>query len=797
MVDIRKHLRLSRTHRLTGQFVGLLAFLSAIAQAQPKLAAAGDLTGEQIYRQKCASCHGASGEGSPDNYAKPLIGDRTVPQLARFIAKTMPEDAPGECVGEDADKVAAYIHETFYSRDARIRNAPPRVELARLTVRQYRNAVADLIGTFREPVRWGNERGLKAQYYKSRRFRGGDRVIDRIDPEVRFDFGVSSPDPEKIDIDRFSIQWEGSVLATETGEYEFVVRTEHAARLWINDPKRPLIDAWVKSGDDTEYRASIFLLGGRAYTLRLDFGKGKQGDPDNKKDVPKPPPTKASIALLWKPPSQALDVIPHRNLTPGRVSETFAVTSPFPPDDRSVGYERGTSISKAWEQATTNAAIETSAYVLAHLRELSGASDNASQRDAKLREFCRKFAERAFRRRLTDEQTQAYVDRQFRKAPDPEPDLAVKRVILLVLKSPRFLYREIQGGRDPYDVASRLSFSLWDSLPDRPLLDAGAAGKLATREEVASQAERMVNDPRTHAKLLEFFHQWLKVDAVPDLSKDPKQFPDFSAEMGTDLRASLDLFLEDVIWGESSDFRQLMLADYVYYNGRLAKFYGLDLPADAAFQRVTQEPGERAGVLSHPYLMAAFSYTATSSPIHRGVLLARNVLGRTLRPPPEAFAPLSPELHPQLTTRERVTLQTQPQACVKCHGMINPLGFTLEHFDAVGRYRKEEKGKPIDASGIYQARSGETLTFTGIRDLATFLAASEETHSAFVERLFQYLVKQPVRAYGSGKLEDLRRSFAEREFNVRKLVVEAVTAAAIKDLDVKTTAKTQGTTVQK
>ena len=147
--------------------------------------------------------------------------------------------------------------------------------------------------------------------------------------------------------------------------------------------------------------------------------------------------------------------------------------------------------------------------------------------------------------------------------------------------------------------------------------------------------------------------------------------------------------------------------------------------------------------------MASFAYTATSSPIHRGVFIARSVLGRVLRPPPEAVAPLAADLHPDLTTRQRVTLQTKPESCQSCHGMINPLGFTLEHFDAVGRYRKEEKGRPIDATGSYETRAGEVVKFEGVRELAAFLAGSEETHTAFVQQLFHHLVKQPVRAYRS------------------------------------------------
>jgi hypothetical protein len=199
----------------------------------------------------------------------------------------------------------------------------------------------------------------------------------------------------------------------------------------------------------------------------------------------------------------------------------------------------------------------------------------------------------------------------------------------------------------------------------------------------------------------------------------------------------------------------------------------------ALFQKVKLDEQERAGLLTHPYLMAAFAYTATSSPIHRGVLLSRGVLGRTLPAPPAAVAPLAPDLHAGLTTRERVSLQTSPKSCQMCHAMINSLGYTLEHFDAVGRFRKDEKGKPIDATGTYQTRSGDTVTFTGARSLATYLAGSEETHSAFIQQLFHYLVKQPIRAFGSRELTELRDLFVHHDFNMRKLMVEVIASSAL------------------
>ena len=148
--------------------------------------------------------------------------------------------------------------------------------------------------------------------------------------------------------------------------------------------------------------------------------------------------------------------------------------------------------------------------------------------------------------RSATDQKALFIDRQFKESPDLET--AVKRVVLLVLKSPRFLYRETSRGHpDSYDVASRLSFGLWDSLPDQILFDAAASGQLATRDQVVRQAERMIADPRARTKLTGFFLQWLKIDQARDIVKDPKLYPEFSETVVSDLRTSLDLFLDDVI----------------------------------------------------------------------------------------------------------------------------------------------------------------------------------------------------------------------------------------------------------
>lgn len=734
--------------------------------------------GAAIWKKSCAPCHGAKGQGGA-GYSKALTGKRTVAELTNFISKSMPPGKP--CAAPEAKKVAAFMFDSFYSPIAQERNRPARVELSRLTVTQYKNAVADLVGPYYAVAPHTDKHGLKGEYFKGRDANDASRVIDRIDPEVKFDFGTQGPIPDKFDAHNFRVIWQGSVFAPDTGDYEFIVQSDRAVQLWINNQPKPLVDGAVRAVTDKEFRGSIKLLGGRAYRVRLEFSKATGGVNDDEKQKGKPAGP-ASVALLWRRPKLAEEVIPTRFLYPEWMPTTFVVTTPFPPDDRSIGYERGNSVSKEWDDATTSAALETADYIDDHLAEVSGVPEEDKDRKTKLQEFCRRFVERAFRRPISNEIAQTYVDKQFAAVPDL--NTAVKRSVILTLLSPRFLYREA-GKPDGYRVASDLSFGLWDSIPSPDLIQAAAKGELNTREQIAAKAGQMANDPRAWNKLRNFLLLWLKVDDTPDLVKNPKRFPGFDDAAATDLRSSLEIFLESTAWSRDADYRQLMLSPTEFLNGRLAKIYGINLPPDAPFQPVAMDAKERSGILTQPYLLARFAYVDNSSPIHRGVLIIRSLLGRTLQPPPAAFAPLAASLHPNLTTRERVSLQTSPAFCAKCHGMINPVGFTLERFDAIGRLRDKENGKPIDDTGSYKSLTGETVKFQGPTDLAKYLATSDEAKGAFVEKLFQNLVKQPALAYGTKTLPSLELSFAKNQYSIRSLMAEILVATTALDKDAK------------
>ena len=733
-----------------------------------------ELTGEELYSTQCAGCHGPMGQGTK-LYRPRLEGALSTAQLAELIQKTMPKDEPGSLSKEESQAVATYIHESFYSPIARERARPPRQELSRLTVKQYRQALSDLVGSFRWNSPWGKERGLAAEYFKGRRFNNENRVVKRIDSQVRFEFGTEAPVPEITEPHEFSIRWNGALRAPETGEYEIVAQTEHAVRVWVNDNQQPLIDAWVKSGNETEYKSTIFLVAGRIYPLRMEFSKAKQGVDDSKDQKKKPPSAPASIKLLWRIPNRVPEPIPSRCLSTNSGPEVYVCATPFPPDDRSYGWERGTAVNREWDQATTAGALELTAYLSRRVNDLAGTKEDAGDRVEKLKEWSRKFVERALRRPLTPEQQALFIDKQFAQAANP--DLAIKRVVLLTLKSPHFLYREVDGKGDAYDVAARLSFGLWDSLPDQELMSAAAGNRLSNPDQIRQQARRMLADPRGEAKLREFLLNWLRVNSGTDLAKDSSRFPGYDASAISDLRTSLEMALEDVLTSEEADFRQLFLNEGMYLNERLAKLYGAEVPNTAEFAKVPFETDKRRGMLTHPYVMAMLAHSAESSPIHRGVFLMRGILGHALRAPPEAVAPLPADLHPNLTTRERVTLQTSPAFCTSCHATINPLGFTLEHFDAIGRYRTEDHQKPVDSSASYVTRNGQTVNFQDATQLVQFLADSEEAQQAFTEQLFHFLVQQSIGAYGPEKRQALTQIFREQKFNIRQLALEIMVAS--------------------
>lgn len=755
----------------------LACLLVAVLASQPTWASD---VGQRIFRERCADCHGAMGQGG-DGYERPLFGEETILDLTRVISSTMPEDDPDAVIGEDASRVAAYIHQAFYSQAARERLGlvkPPRFEISRLTVPQYRNMVADLIGHFTPAVTGDTEaeRGLRAEYFESKGMsKANDLKFERVDTRVEFDFGELGP-RDDIAADQFAIIWQGSLRTDETGFHEFRIRTPNGVRLYVNNDEpearrrlrddssvagqAALIDAWVSSGGEREHSARLFLLGGRRYPLRLEFFKYKEAT--------------ASIQFEWKPPHGVWATVDQRHLRTSKVPRTFVVDTAFPADDRSLGYERGSAVSLEWHEATSRAAVSVAEEVVARLDLLVG-----NREPEAMRGFVDGFAEIAFRRPLRDNERQR-IARLFEQAENPETGL--RRSVMWTLSSPHFLYAELpfeETEATDHAVAARLALALWDSLPDQELTDQARRGVLRSEQVLRQQAVRMMKNPRAKAKLREFFHHWLELDER-DLAKDKQRFPAFDDAVIADLRYSLMRFIDSVVWSDASDYRELLTADYLLLNQRLGDLYvgpSADFH-DTEFVPMLLSTEQRAGVLTHPYLLSALAYHNSTSPIHRGVFITRNIVGRSLKPPPIAVAFKDEGFEPNLSMREKITEMTRDRACMSCHSVVNPLGFALESYDAVGRWRESENGTPVNTRAEYVSAEGDTLVVSSASDIARHAVESQSAHQAFVLQVFRHLIKQNPAAFDDISIASLRDEFAADGFHIQNLVVRIAVAVA-------------------
>jgi len=732
--------------------------------------------GAALYAGKCAVCHGEKGQGGTEQYAEPLSGDASRKELAKLIAETMPEDDPGSCVGQDAEAVAEFVHEQFYGDAAQVRNRPARIGLTRLTALQLRQSLADLYSQFRGTPEATKDRGLSGTYFDGPQWKKDKKKIERVDPTLQFDFGRTAPG-EGIDPKSFFINWEGGVLANTTGRYEIIVRSTCSFVMDFGRQERELINNHVQSGDQTEFRRSVVLTAGRVYPLKIDFVQ-------RERKTEQPP---ASISLSWIPPNGTEQLIPTRNLVTHGATPTFSVEAELPPDDRSYGFERGIAINRQWDDSTTAASLE---FAQAAAQELwpdfrQKKKDEPDENRKHLRAFLERIVETAFRRELNDELRKRYIDDQVDASEDDAE--AIQRSLLVSLKSPYFLYPLAdQDQSRSARMVNRLTLTLFDSLPSSEwLVKKIRKGQTENEDTIRGMAREFMKDYRAQAKLRDMLHEWLNTKRFVDITKSESLFVGFDRDVVSDLRDSLDAFLDEVVESEASDYRQLFLADWTFTTERLAKFYGESwLPAEkegASLRRSVADPNHRFGVLTHPYMMSGMSYYETTSPIHRGVFLIRYVMGRTLRPPNEAFTPLSPDLHPDLTTRERVSLQTSPDNCQACHTKINGLGFALENYDAVGRFQTEEKSKPLDPSGKYLDRHGKDYSFGGPRELAEYIVSSDDAHRAFVSRAFLHFVKQPIAAYGPSTLDVLTEQFRTNHFNIRELIVSIAVIATVQD----------------
>lgn len=317
---------------------------------------------------------------------------------------------------------------------------------------------------------------------------------------------------------------------------------------------------------------------------------------------------------------------------------------------------------------------------------------------------------RAFRRSVEQEEVDGFLSLWSLLREDASFEESLEGTIQAVLMSPEFLYRPEFGieddssptGRRPtgHEMATRLSYFLWSSTPDEELLDAAETGELDTPDGVRAHAERMLEDERSRPMLRFFFDQFLPIQGVAQAERSEEAFPDFTPEIGALMREETHRFLEHLIFEGAGDWRTALTADYTFLNGPLAEFYGVPGVSGDELRRVDVDPATRAGILTQGAFLVGTTHSNTTSPVKRGGFIVSELLCRHIPFPTGELADeiTPPDPYSGDTARERYAQHSEDDACAGCHAMMDPAGFALENYDAVGRWRDTENGVEIDAS---------------------------------------------------------------------------------------------------
>ncbi len=359
---------------------------------------------------------------------------------------------------------------------------------------------------------------------------------------------------------------------------------------------------------------------------------------------------------------------------------------------------------------------------------------------------------------------------------------ALRDTLEMMIQMPSFIYRTELGNPtaargpnklSPLEMAAALSSYFWEGPPDAELLAAADSGLLVTPSQIAAHASRLLKDPQSRPAFAKFVDQWLEIGRVGIIHKDEKLFPEFTRAVATAMRSETQTLVEKIVFAGDSSLKSLFGTDKTYLNEPLSQFYKIAVGSikGAGFMPVTLPP-ERRGILSHGSFLAATGGEVETSPIVRGLFVRRRLLCGVLPPPPPGVAAMA---EPDAVNKPKRDLFNQDRlpACSGCHSLINPLGFGLENFDSVGRYRTTERGAPVDSSGVLSSRDGtETKAFSSSEGYFSALAESSELTSCFVLRAFQFALGRPAGVEDKSVLAGLTKKFRSDKYNVANLMVE-------------------------
>jgi hypothetical protein len=422
---------------------------------------------------------------------------------------------------------------------------------------------------------------------------------------------------------------------------------------------------------------------------------------------------------------------------------------------------------------------------MARWQALVGCQPQADLADACVETFVRSFGKRAYRRDLSDAEVTRWVqiarDAAVRGATTAK---AFSTVVSGLLQSLNFLYRVELNALDPangrlkYDgrsMAVRLAYFLTGAPPSAELLALGESGQLDTAEGVQAAAAPMLADDALVGRLTSFFDEYTRADLVTLVEKDPGEFPDFNDSLRNSMREGTRLFLEKVVLAPGADVRSFFDSPQTFADATLAPIYGVTPPASGFAEFTLPPESGRAGIMGQAAILAAHSKPDHSSPTSRGLFMMQAFFCQTLEPaPPGGTGPVPAD--PSLTTRQNLELATAAPQCAGCHAMFDPMGFALEHFDAIGRYRETENGLTINASGAF----ADGTTFNGARELAAALRGSDTATECLLRHFYRSVNGRADDEYDLPQVAEMVARLNARGYVFRDMVADFVVSDAFR-----------------
>jgi hypothetical protein len=456
----------------------------------------------------------------------------------------------------------------------------------------------------------------------------------------------------------------------------------------------------------------------------------------------------------------------------------------FPADDVSLGFDniaQVLSISplqfELYEQAAQELAEEVLTTGIRDTIVFCDPIDSSCRGDV-----FRQLASRAWRRPAIEQEVarlQALFDVALSEGEGVEQglELAIRGILL----SPHFIYRP-ELDDDPslsepralndYELASRLSYFLWSSMPDDALFEAAANGTLRDDAGLRAEVDRMLGDPKARALTDNFAGQWLRIRSLEDHVPDYAAFPEWDDALRDSMRREAELFFEQFLNGNAS-MDEFLLADFTFLNDRLAAHYGLPFDLGSELEKVSlEETDPRFGLLTLGSVLTVTSTPIRTSPVKRGVWILEQLLCTEPPPPPPGVEGLPEGDMSSGSLREQLERHREDPTCASCHNLMDPLGLGLEHYDAIGGYRTEDNGAPIDASD--QLVDGQA--FVGAREMAALIQDDERLGLCVVEKMFTYGLGRPMATTEHPFIEAIAGAFGQSGSELPELIKLIVTS---------------------